>query len=120
MIAKELILAICAYNLVRHTINWAAKRLKLPPRALSFTRTLSMLDLLSELPFSDQPLDKQHASLNRTLHDLTFLVLYKRNHPRPTQPRKVWPRGQKKFFKSSTTRQAEMHLLSHPLNHPKP
>lgn len=120
MIAKELILAVCAYNLIRHTMNWAARSLKLAPRAISFTQTLNMIGVLGELPFSGQPTDKQYAVLQRALRDLKFLVLYKRKRPRTAEPRKVWPRGQKKTFRSSTTRQAEKRSLNRTKKQQKP
>ena len=93
MIAKEVILGICAYNLVRHLMRVIAKQLRCEPRDLSFSRMLKMVRAMADYrkPFSEL----KRSPLKRLLRDdLKFLKHPKRLKPRPAEPRKVWPKGE--------------------------
>ena len=111
MVYKEIILGIAAYNLIRHCISIAATAAKLPPRSLSFSMTLNRIHALGALLLSEQAEHEKQRSLQRALTDLKGLMIYRRKKKRPSEPRKIWPRGQSKFFSSCSSRHFERQLL---------
>ena len=92
MVAKELILGVAAYNLVRHFMLASSKKLKLTPRDLSFARALLRVNIIGTSPHEDSKVKEYY--LNNLLADAKSLQLPKRKTPRVPEPRKVWPRGQ--------------------------
>lgn len=92
MIAKELVLAIVGYNLVRAVMNAAAERHQLDPRRLSFSRcqdvVLAALPGLDEAP--TQP--ERQARLLRMFKLVASCKLPDRSQ-RPSTPRKLWGHG---------------------------
>ncbi len=107
MVAKELILGVVAYNLVRHFMLASAKKLKLTPRNLSFARTLLRVNLIGNSAHENSK--TQDCYLINLLSDAKSLQLPKRKTPRVTEPRKVWPRGQ--VCTMSTSRENERKKL---------
>jgi len=93
MIAKEVILGVCAYNLVRHLMKPIALQLRCSPRDLSFARVLKMVRSMADYR---KPLGQlKRSPLKRLLQgNLSFLKHPKRLKPRPAEPRKVWPKGE--------------------------
>jgi len=92
MVAKELDLAMAAYNLVRAVTCLAAQKAGLPPRAYSFTRVRNVVQafapLIATAPNPEQA--KQH--FDRMMYYVSQARLPKRNRKRPSYPRAVWPK----------------------------
>jgi len=92
MIAKELVLAIVGYNLVRAVMNAAAKEYKLDPRRLSFSRSQDVVNAaLPGLDAATKPVEYQ-ARLRRMLQLVASCKLPNRT-ARRSPPRKVWAHG---------------------------
>jgi putative transposase len=92
MVAKELVLAIVGYNLVRAVMNAAAQQHQLNPRRLSFSRCQDVV--LAALPGLDDapsPTERQ-ARLLRMLKLVASCKLPDRSR-RPSTPRKLWGHG---------------------------
>jgi putative transposase len=92
MIAKELVLAIVGYNLVRAVMNAAAKEYKLDPRRLSFSRSQDVVNAaLPGLDAATTPVEYQ-AKLRRMVQLVASCKLPDRSGRRST-PREVWGHG---------------------------
>ncbi len=91
MIAKELILAITAYNMVRGVINESAQRTGMDPRRYSFSRVLDLIN--SWLPhlacISSEA--ERNAEYERLISYAGECKLYKRKKS-ASYPRAVWYR----------------------------
>jgi hypothetical protein len=93
MVAKEIQMAITAYNLVRALIGLASQQSGIPPRGYRFTKVLRILQAfgpaLANAP--DQP------TAQRILDQIITFVqqskLPRRKRQRPSYPRAVWKRG---------------------------
>ena len=89
MVAKELVLAITGYNLVRAIMNAAAEQNGLDPRRLSFSRCQDVINAaMPGLDAARDPTD-YNAQLKRMFQLVASCKLPNRK-PRPTTPRKVW------------------------------
>jgi hypothetical protein len=92
MIAKELVLAMVGYNLVRAVMNAAAKEYGLDPRRLSFSRCQDVVyAALPGLAAAATPAEYQ-VRLRRMLHLVASCKLPDRSG-RPSTPRHVWGHG---------------------------
>ena len=111
IVKKEILLGFAAYNLIKHCISTAAAAAKLPPRSLSFSMVLNRIDLLGTLLLTADKSKNTHDSIERALCDLKPLLVYRRPTKRQPEPRKVWPRGARNFFVSSSSRHQERELL---------
>jgi len=91
MLAKELILGVTAYNLVRALMNTAARQANLDPRRLSFSRAQDVVH--AWLPtLAAATSEKQfQAELQRVMGCLARCKLYPRKKRR-SYPRQVWGR----------------------------
>lgn len=89
MIAKELVLAIVGYNLVRAVMNVAAEQNQLDPRRLSFSRCQDVVN--AALPGLDAaPTEAEYqVRLCRMLKRVASCKLPDRSR-RSTTPRQVW------------------------------
>jgi putative transposase len=89
MIAKELVLAIVGYNLVRAVMNTAAQQNHLDPRRLSFSRSQDVVT--AALPGLDAAATQEEyqARLHRMLQLVASCKLPDRSR-RSTTPRHVW------------------------------
>ena len=91
MVAKELVLAVAAYNLVRGTMFAAAHVAGIDPRQLSFSRVQDVVNAcLPSLAAADSPEAYQRV-LDRMLRRAAQCKLPRRPQ-RPSYPRAVWPR----------------------------
>jgi len=91
MIAKELILAIAGYNLVRAVMNSAAAENNLNPRRLSFSRSQDVVNAaLPGLAAATTP-EQYQARLRRMFRLVASCKLPQRR--RPSTPRHVWRHG---------------------------
>jgi hypothetical protein len=94
MIAKELILAITGYNLVRAVMNVAAEQNDLDPRRLSFSRSQDVVNAaLPGLDAAQSPAEYQ-ARLQRMIQRVACCKLPNRSE-RKSRPRKIWGHGSK-------------------------
>jgi len=92
MIAKELVLAIVGYNLVRAVMNVAAEEHQLNPRQLSFSRSQDVvLAALPGLAAATTPTEYQ-TRLRRMIQLVASCKLPDRSG-RPSTPRQVWGHG---------------------------
>jgi hypothetical protein len=90
MVAKELVLGVAAYNLVRGTMYAAARAAGIDPRQLSFSRVQDVVNAaLPNLMAADSPQAYQRL-LDRLLRRAAQCKLPRRE--RPSYPRAVWPR----------------------------
>jgi hypothetical protein len=100
MIAKELVLAIVGYNLVRAVMNAAAEELNLDPRRLSFSRSQDVVTAALPGLAATAPAEYQ-ARLRRMLRLVASCKLPDRSGRR-SAPREVWGHGCK-FSKRKVT-----------------
>ena len=92
MVAKELVLGVTAYNLVRGAMVAAARVAGIDPRQLSFSRVQDVLNAsLPNLMAADSPESYQRL-LDRMLRRAAQCKLPQRPG-RPSYPRAVWPRA---------------------------
>ena len=91
MVAKEINLAMLAYNLVRAVMCLAARKAGLKPRAFSFTRVRNVLNAF--LPHIAAANDERQARkwMEEMLYYLDRTKLPQRKRKRPSYPRAVWP-----------------------------
>jgi len=94
MVAKELNLAIAAYNLVRAVIYLAAQKAGLPPRAYSFTRVRNVVQAFAPLVAAAQNPQEAHEIFDRMMYYVGQAKLPTRTRKRPSYPREVWPKPQ--------------------------
>ena len=94
LVAKELHLAMAAYNLVRAVTYLAAQKAGLPPRAFSFTRVRNVVQTFApRLAAATTPQEaRQIADL--MLYYIDQAKLPNRTRKRPSRPRTVWLRPQ--------------------------
>jgi hypothetical protein len=90
MVAKEIDVAMLAYNLVRAVMSLTARKVGLEPRAFSFTRVNHLLQAF--LPRIAAAADERTAQ--KLYDDLQYYLsgcqLYRRQ--RASRPRSVWPK----------------------------
>ena len=90
MVAKELVLGVSAYNLVRSTMYSAARTAGIDPRALSFSRVQDVVcACLPSLSAASSPEEYQRV-VDRILKRAAQCRLPQRRSLRPSYPRAVW------------------------------
>ena len=94
MVAKELDLAMAAYNLIRATIYLAAQKAGLPPRAFSFTRVARIIQAFAPLVAAAPTPQQAQEIIDKILYYAGQAKLPKRARKRPPYPRQVWPKPQ--------------------------
>lgn len=110
MARKEIALGICAYNIVRHILAYAAHKANVPPRSISFTRYAILVKYvgLNILTAKDDAAREQALlTLTTRLHQT---ALPKRRKPRTYRPRKVL--RQPEPYQRWTTRTRKMAKLA--------
>jgi hypothetical protein len=81
MLAKELILGLVAYNLVRHLLLASAHTIKVSPRELSYGRILKRINAtFHAAAFGFEPKKDNYTILNNLLCDAASLKLPKRKN----------------------------------------
>jgi hypothetical protein len=93
MVAKELILAVMAYNLVRAVIEQSAQQTGMDPRQYSFSQVQDVVHTWLPHIASITSERKRKAEYKRMLKCVAQCKLYKRK--RPSYPRIVWQRRRK-------------------------
>ncbi len=91
MVAKELLLGVAAYNLVRGTIYAAARVAGMDPRQLSFSRVQDVVNACLPNLAAATSQEAYQRVLDRMLRRAAQCKLPQRPH-RPSYPRAVWPR----------------------------
>jgi hypothetical protein len=90
MVAKELLLAVAAYNLTRDAMNKAGSVLGLDPRQFSFSLAQDTLNAFLPVLANATNDQQRHLILQELLRVFSHSQLPKRN--RTPYPRQVWPR----------------------------
>jgi hypothetical protein len=93
MVAKELVIAVMAYNLVRAVIQESAQQTGIDPRQYSFSQVQDVIDTWLPYIASITSERKRNAEYRRMMKCVAQCKLYKRK--RPTYPRTVWQRRRK-------------------------
>jgi hypothetical protein len=94
MAAKEIEMAIAAYNLVRAVICLAAQQGGLPPRQYSFTRAARIVESFApKIASADNQQDAQRH-FDRMMYFLQQARLPRRKRKRKPYPRSVWGTGE--------------------------
>jgi hypothetical protein len=96
MVAKELNLAMAAYNLVRAITYLAAERAGAPPRAYSFTRVRAVIETFTPLVANAPTPSEAQRYFDQMMYYVGQAKLPKRTKRRPSYPRAVW--GSPKSF----------------------
>jgi hypothetical protein len=102
MVAKELILAITGYNLVRAVMNAAAQQHQLDPRRLSFSRSQDVVNAALPGLSAARTQREYQARMRRMLQLVASCKLPNRSSRRST-PRQVWGHGCKFTRRKITT-----------------
>ncbi len=89
MAAKELVLAVTAYNFVRGVIQLAARRENLDPRRLSFSRAQDVVNAFLPTLAAAPSEEEYQTQLQRMFRYVAACRLPNRRH-RPSTPRAVW------------------------------
>lgn len=94
MVAKELVLAMLAYNLVRVITYLAAQKAGLPPRAFSFTRVRNVMRAFGPLIAAAEDEQEAKELWEKMMYYVGQAKLPKRRERRTSYPRAVWGRPQ--------------------------
>jgi DDE family transposase len=94
MVAKELDLAMAAYNLVRAVTCLAAERSGIPPRGYSFTRVRNVLEAFAPLLAGAKDPQEARKYQDQMMYYIQQAKLPKRRRKRPSYPRAVWGKGE--------------------------
>jgi hypothetical protein len=94
MVAKELDMAMAAYNLVRAITCLAAERTGIPPRGYSFTRVRNIIEVFAPLVAAATDHQEARKYHDQMMHYVQQAILPKRRRKRPAYPRAVWGKGE--------------------------
>jgi putative transposase len=92
MVAKELHLAMAAYNLVRAVTAQAAQQSGLAPRAFSFTQVRNIIEVFTPLIASARNPQEAQTYFDQMMSLVRKARLPQRRKRRPSYPREVWGR----------------------------
>jgi len=95
MVAKEIDMAILAYNLVRAITCLAAQKAGLTPREFSFTRVRNVINAFAPLIAAAPDPQEAQRLFDKMMYYVTRAKLPKRHRKRPSSARAVWPKPQK-------------------------
>jgi hypothetical protein len=96
MVAKELNMAMAAYNLVRAITYIAAERAGIPPRGYSFTRIRNVIEAFTPLVANAKSPQEAQKYFDQMMYYVGQAKLPNRKKRRPSYPRAVW--GKPKSF----------------------
>jgi hypothetical protein len=94
MVAKELNLAMAAYNLVRAVTCLASQQADTPPRGYSFTRVRNVIDAFTPLIIAAPNPHEAQQHFDRMMYYVQQAKLPRRHRKRSSYPRAVWRRGE--------------------------
>lgn len=92
MAARELFLAVTAWNLIRAVMQQAARQANVEPRRLSFSRARAALSAFAQASAHHRSLEERDRGWQLVLESIAQCKLPKRK--RASTPRLVWPRVQ--------------------------
>ena len=95
MVAKEIDVAMLAYNLVRAVTYLAAQKAGLKPRDYSFTRVRNVINAFTPLIVAARDPREGQQLFDKMMYYVSRSKLPKRKRKRPSYPRAVWPKPQK-------------------------
>jgi putative transposase len=95
MAAKEIDMAVAAFNLVRAVISVAAQQSGLPPRNYSFTRTARIVESFAPKIASASNEQEAHRLFERMMYFLQQAKLPRRQRKRTSSPRGVWGKAER-------------------------
>lgn len=90
MVAKELDLAMAAYNLVRTVACLASQKTGVPPRGYSFTRVRNVIQTFTPLITAAKNESEAKRQFDRMMYYVEQAKLPQRKRKRPSYPRAVW------------------------------
>ncbi len=93
MVAKELNLAMAAYNLVRAVTYLASQQSGIPSRGYSFTRVRHVIEAFTPLIAAAQNPAEAQQHFDRMMYYVGQAKLPKRTRSRRSYPRAVWHKG---------------------------
>ena len=114
MVHKELVLGVVAYNLVRHFMAAFGKAHKISLEQLSFTSFLRRIRTVTPMLLLEKQATEITKRLEHAFLDPRGLILPKRSKPQQAEPRKRWPKGDKRVFMRGS-RAEERKILATPL-----
>jgi len=94
MVAKEINMAMLAYNLVRAITCVAAEQAGLRPRAFSFTRVRNVINAFAPLIANAKDEREGRRLFEKMMYYVGQAKLPQRTRKRPSYPRAVWGRPQ--------------------------
>jgi hypothetical protein len=92
MVAKEIDVAMIAYNLVRAVTCVAAQKAGLQPRQFSFTRVRNVINAFAPKIAAARDATEAQQWADTMMYYVHQAQLPRRRKPRPTYPRAVWPK----------------------------
>jgi putative transposase len=94
MVAKEIDVAMLAYNLVRAVTGVAAQKAGLNPRQFSFTRVRNVINAFAPLIATARDARQAQQLFDDMMYYVNQARLPRRRKKRPTYPRAVWSKTQ--------------------------
>lgn len=94
MVAKELDLAMAAYNLVRAVTCLAAAQTGAPPRSYSFTQVRNVIAAFAPLAANAKTQKEAQKCFDQMMYYVEQAKLPQRRRKRSSYPRAVWARGE--------------------------
>jgi putative transposase len=94
MVAKEIDIAMLAYNLVRAVICLAAEKTDLKPRQFSFTRVRNVINAFAPMIATATDSKQAQQLFDKMMYYVGQAKLPQRKRKRPSYPRAVWPKPQ--------------------------
>jgi hypothetical protein len=94
MAAKELYMAMAAYNLVRAVTCLAAERSGIPPRGYSFTQVRRVIEAFTPIVATAKNEQEAQGYFDLMMYYVGQAKLPKRQRKRPSYPRAVWNKGE--------------------------
>jgi hypothetical protein len=91
LLEKELLMATCAYNLVRAVMCLAGQRSKIDPRQLSFAMVLNAVDCAWPKLAAAATVEEFNGQFQRLL-DIAAQCTLPQRKTRRSYPRSIWPR----------------------------
>lgn len=95
MVAKEIDVALLAYNLVRAVICMAAQKADLKPRQFSFTRVRNVINAFAPRIAAAADPQRRQLLFDQMMYYVGQAKLPHRRTKRPSYPRAVWPKPYK-------------------------
>ena len=95
MVAKEINVAMLAYNLVRAIMWLAAQKAGLTPRQFSFTRVRNVIQTFAPLIAAAADEREAQRLFDKMMYYVGQAKLPRRNRKRSSYPRAVWPKPHK-------------------------